>query len=152
MAQESPKNFFLSYAHTDLAWAEWIAWELEQEGYTVFMPAWDVQPGNNVVRRKHQEIGVAQHTLVVLSPGYLEDESLQADWSVAFHGDSDPQQRKVLPVKVQDCVPTGYLSTLKAIDLAISIIRKPRKMPCSPAFWVRVHIRRMPPAFLACLR
>jgi hypothetical protein len=27
-------NFFVSYNHADEAWAEWVAWVLEEAGYT----------------------------------------------------------------------------------------------------------------------
>ena len=29
------KDFFISYNQADRAWAEWIAWILEEAGYTV---------------------------------------------------------------------------------------------------------------------
>ena len=33
MAAEARKDFFISYNKADKAWAEWIAWELEEAGY-----------------------------------------------------------------------------------------------------------------------
>ena len=38
-------DFFVSYTSADRAWAEWIAWQLEAEGYTVVVQAWDFTPG-----------------------------------------------------------------------------------------------------------
>lgn len=35
------KNFFISYNKADRQWAEWIAWHLEQTGYTTILRAWD---------------------------------------------------------------------------------------------------------------
>ena len=32
-------DFFISYAKTDLQWAEWIAWQLEQGGYSTIIQA-----------------------------------------------------------------------------------------------------------------
>src|SRR5262249_8408630 len=34
-------DFFVSYAQADRGWAEWIAWQLEQDGYQVLIQAWD---------------------------------------------------------------------------------------------------------------
>ena len=34
-----PKNFFISYNHRDSAWAEWIAWQLENDGYSTIIQA-----------------------------------------------------------------------------------------------------------------
>ena len=39
MAEEDRKDFFISYTKADKAWAEWIAWELENEGYTCVLQA-----------------------------------------------------------------------------------------------------------------
>src|SRR5216684_301367 len=38
-------DFFVSYAQPDRAWAEWIAWQLEEGGYRVLIQAWDMVPG-----------------------------------------------------------------------------------------------------------
>jgi hypothetical protein len=32
-------DFFVSYTSADRAWAEWIAWQLEAEGYQVAIEA-----------------------------------------------------------------------------------------------------------------
>jgi TIR domain len=37
-------DFFVSYTSTDRAWAEWIAWQLEADGYKVVVQAWDFTP------------------------------------------------------------------------------------------------------------
>ena len=40
------KDFFISYNKADRAWAEWIAWHLEETGgYSVAIQAWDFGPG-----------------------------------------------------------------------------------------------------------
>ena len=43
------RDFFISYNRADKAWAEWIAWQLEAAGYTLFIQAWDFRPGHNFV-------------------------------------------------------------------------------------------------------
>jgi TIR domain len=42
-------DFFVSYTSTDKAWAEWIGFILEEEGFTVVIQAWDFRPGSNFV-------------------------------------------------------------------------------------------------------
>jgi TIR domain len=39
MNQHTPTHFFISYNKTDRAWAEWIAWQLEEAGYTTIIQA-----------------------------------------------------------------------------------------------------------------
>jgi TIR domain len=40
-------DFFVSYTQADRAWAEWIAWILEEDRYRVLVQAWDFVPGSN---------------------------------------------------------------------------------------------------------
>ncbi len=47
MAQDATKDFFISYNKADRPWAEWMAWQLEAEGYTTVLQAWDFLPGSN---------------------------------------------------------------------------------------------------------
>ena len=47
-AGSGERDFFVSYRTADQSWAEWIAWELEAAGYTVFVQAWDFRPGLRV--------------------------------------------------------------------------------------------------------
>jgi hypothetical protein len=65
-------DFFVSYTQTDLAWAEWIAWELEKAGYRVLVQAWDFVPGRNWPERMQAAIQNAVRTIAVLSEAYLE--------------------------------------------------------------------------------
>ena len=44
MEQIEMVDFFISYNKADKAWAEWIAWELEENGCTTVMQAWDFRP------------------------------------------------------------------------------------------------------------
>jgi hypothetical protein len=37
-------DFFVSYTSADRIWAEWIAWQLEDQGYQVVVQAWDFTP------------------------------------------------------------------------------------------------------------
>ena len=43
------KDFFISYNKADLAWAEWIAWQLEEADYTTEIQAWDSQFGRTLL-------------------------------------------------------------------------------------------------------
>lgn len=64
-------NFFVSYTQSDRPWAEWIAWQLEEEGYRVLVQAWDFVPGRNWVPSMEQGVRRAERTIAVLSNRYL---------------------------------------------------------------------------------
>ena len=65
------RDFFISYTGSDRQWAEWIALQLEQAGYTLFLQAWDFLPGSNFVAEMDRAAKQTERTLLVLSPAYL---------------------------------------------------------------------------------
>lgn len=65
---DSIKDFFVSYNKADRAWAEWIAWQLEEARYTVIVQAWDFRPGGNFVLDMHRAAKETERTILVLSP------------------------------------------------------------------------------------
>ena len=78
------KDFFISYTKADKAWAEWIAWTLEEAGLSVIIQAWDFRPGGNFVLDMQRAASETEKTIVVLSPAYLEAEYTQPEWAAAF--------------------------------------------------------------------
>src|SRR5450759_4454662 len=115
--QQEQRDFLISYNTYDIAWAEWIGTQVEQVGYSVFLLAWDVQPGNNLILRLDQALRTCQRCLVVLSPAYLQEKLTQAQWAAVFQQDPVNEHRTLLPVKVEGCHPTGFLATHNPIDL-----------------------------------
>jgi tetratricopeptide (TPR) repeat protein len=81
------KDFFISYNKADKAWAEWIAWILEEAGYTTVLQAWDFRTGSNFVGEMNKATIEAERTMPVLSPDYLSAEFTQPEWFAAFARD-----------------------------------------------------------------
>ena len=78
------RDFFVSYTGADQAWAEWVAWELEQVGYTTVLQAWDFVAGSNFAHAMDRALNAARHLLAVLSPAYLRSRYGKAEWLHAF--------------------------------------------------------------------
>lgn len=113
---EKKKDFFISYNGKDKDWAEWIAWQLEDTGYSVVIQAWDFRPGGNFVLEM-QKAAQANRTLLVLSPNYLAAQFTQPEWAAAFAQDPKGEKRFLLPVRVVECEPVGLLKPIIYIDL-----------------------------------
>src|SRR2546421_10723936 len=120
VAQQSvSKNFFISYNKADRAWAEWIAWQLEAEAYTVVLQAWDFRPGGKFLLQMDEAITKAERIIAVLSPNYLDLNAVysRSEWATAFQHDPSGEKGTLLPVRVLECKPTGLLATISYIDL-----------------------------------
>ena len=110
-------DFFISYTSADERWAEWIGYILEEQNLKVTLQAWDFRPGSNFVLEMQKAAGTADRTLMVLSPDYLKSQFATPEWAAAFANDPQGLERKLVPVMVRECQPTGLLKTLIHINL-----------------------------------
>ncbi|ASC72736.1 sulfatase-modifying factor domain protein [Halomicronema hongdechloris C2206] len=111
------KDFFISYNSADKAWAEWLAWVLEENGYTVIIQAWDFRPGGNFIIDMQRAADESTRTIMVLSEVYLQAKYTQPEWAAAFKQDPESQEHRLIPIRVAPCQPTGMLAPLVYVDL-----------------------------------
>jgi tetratricopeptide (TPR) repeat protein len=110
-------DVFVSYTGADQAWAEWIAEQLEDAGYTTLLQAWDFRPGSDFLHQMQQATSSAQRTVAVLSPAYFGSKFGGAEWRAAFAKDPTGELGLLVPVRVQDFQPPGLLASRIYIDL-----------------------------------
>ncbi|MFI8489550.1 FxSxx-COOH system tetratricopeptide repeat protein [Streptomyces rubrogriseus] len=78
------QQFFISYAGTDRAWAEWVGWHLEQAGHRVILDVWDWRTGDNLVQRMDEALEGADAVIALFSTSYFEDERWTTEeWTAA---------------------------------------------------------------------
>jgi hypothetical protein len=114
MAQAA--DFFVSYTSADRAWAEWVAWQLEQAGYQVIIQAWDFEPGDNFVDRMRDALEQADCTLALVSAAYLASPYCTDEWTGAFLHDPDGRNR-LLQLRIEDCELPRLLRAQIYVDL-----------------------------------
>lgn len=118
MSTDEKKDFFVSYNRHDKAWAEWIAWILEESGYTVVIQAWDFRPGGNFVLDMQRAASEAERTIAVLSENYLSSQFTQPEWASAFAQDPTGEKRSLIPIRIGNCSLVGMWATIVYVDLA----------------------------------
>lgn len=111
------RNFFISYNKADRTWAEWIAWQLEDGGYTAILQAWDFRPSENFVVKMNETVRFSERTIAVLSPDYLSAFFTQPEWAAAFAQDPTGDKGALLPVRVRECELTGLFKQIIYVDL-----------------------------------
>lgn len=110
-------DFFISYTHADERWAVWIAWQLEEADYSVYLQAWDFVPGSNWMNMMTQGIQRAERTIPVLSHAYLDSVWGKAEWQAALRRDPEGLKRRLIPVRVEDCERPELLEHVVSVDL-----------------------------------
>jgi tetratricopeptide (TPR) repeat protein/cellulose biosynthesis protein BcsQ len=157
----TPRNdFFISYAHADRSWAEWVAWELEEAGYTTVLQAWDFKPGSNFALEMQQAALDAHSTIALFSPDYLLARFTQPEWQAAFAQDPTGEKGLLIPVRVRESeieiLPTQIVYIdLVGLDAAaarialLNGIRHGRAKPVSAPHFpgMRSQISPTPPRF-----
>jgi hypothetical protein len=111
------KDFFISYTGQDRSWAVWIAWQLEEAGYSTIIQAWDFRPGCNFPIEMHQALQKTERMIAVCSEAYLESIFSAPEWASVFSQDPQGQENKLVPVKVSPCSPEGLLKAIVWINL-----------------------------------
>ncbi|MFF3581721.1 toll/interleukin-1 receptor domain-containing protein [Streptomyces mirabilis] len=118
-----PVHLFLSCAVTDLAWASWIAWHLEDAGVGVRLDLLD-GPLNGLERRDPEHRGLEQkgpeqreRLLAVLSPAYVGSAPVQQAWQAMHRRSPEGMAGLLVPVMVEPCRPPWPLSTVAHTDL-----------------------------------
>jgi hypothetical protein len=111
-------DFFVSHAGSDRAWAEWVAWQLVEAGYTVEVDAWDWAAGENFVTRMHDAVDKARRVVALLSAAYFEEgRHTAAEWSAALVKNEQGGHRLV-PVQVEPCAVPRLLRPLLRAELS----------------------------------
>jgi TIR domain/NB-ARC domain len=117
MSSAKRVHFFVSYTSADRPWAEWIAWVLEEAGYSVRIQAWDFGAGANFVLEMDEAARISTRTVAVLSPAFLESRFGRSEWAAAFREDPEGKRRRLLPVRVRECDVDGLLGSVVYVDL-----------------------------------
>ncbi|WP_448620824.1 FxSxx-COOH system tetratricopeptide repeat protein [Geodermatophilus sp. URMC 65] len=109
-------DFFISHAGRDTGWAEWLAWQLQQAGYTVELDVWDWAPGEDFVTRMAAALQRADRLLAVCTEAYFSSTFGRAELRAAFarHGVAEG---RIVPVIVEPVRLPPLYAPLISLDL-----------------------------------
>ena len=114
VSEEHPVDFFVSYADTDVSWAEWAAHVLDEAGFVTILKAWNLRPRSNFVLELHDALGRSDRVIILLSKAYWTAVA-DAKWTEAF---TDPLGvGRILPVRVEESEPERQFQALVYVDL-----------------------------------
>src|SRR4051794_35929254 len=109
-------DFFISHAGRDTAWAEWLAWQLQQAGYGVELDVWDWAPGEDFVARMAAALERADRLLAVCTEAYFASALGGAELRAAFVGQAKAEGR-IVPVLIEPVTLPALYAPLIPVDL-----------------------------------
>jgi hypothetical protein len=102
-------DFFVSHAGADRAWAEWVAWQLDEAGYTVELDVWDWAAGRNFITAISDALDRCDRVVALFSAAYFERERYTTEeWSAAALHVPGTGEGRLVPVRVED-VPAAEM-------------------------------------------
>jgi hypothetical protein len=107
-------DFFISHAGRDTAWAEWLAWQLHQAGYSVELDVWDWVPGEDFVARMQQALQWGDRLLAVCTSAYFSSTFSGAELRAAF---AQQAVGRIVPVLVEPVTLPPLYASLIHLDL-----------------------------------
>jgi tetratricopeptide (TPR) repeat protein len=100
-------DFFVSHAGADRAWAEWVAWQLIDAGYSAELDVWDWAAGRNFVTAMSDALDRCDRVVALFSAAYFDRSRYTAEeWSAAALHVPGMEQGRLVPVRVED-VPSA---------------------------------------------
>jgi hypothetical protein len=109
-------DFFISHAGRDTAWAEWLAWQLQQAGYTVELDVWDWAPGEDFVTHMSAALERADRLLAVCTEAYFASAFGGAELRAALVGQAKAEGR-IVPVLIEPVTLPPLYAPLIHLDL-----------------------------------
>jgi TIR domain len=113
----SGTDFCIRHAGRDTAWAEWLAWQLQQAGYRVELDVWDWAPGEDFVARMQTALQRADRLLAVCTEAYFASAFGGAELRAAFARQVVPEER-IVPVLVEPVPLPRLCAPLIPVDRA----------------------------------
>ena len=105
-------DFFVSHAGVDRAWAEWVAWQLINAGYSVELDVWDWAAGRNFVTAISDALEHADRVIALFSAAYFDRSRYTTEeWSSAVLHVRSMEDGRLVPVRVED-VPSEKVPAL----------------------------------------
>ena len=102
-------DFFISHAGADRAWAEWVAWQLAEAGYTVELDVWDWAAGRNFVTAISDALERCNRVVSLFSAAYFDRSRYTTqEWSAAVVHLPDAEGDRLVPVRVEE-VPAAQV-------------------------------------------
>lgn len=112
------RDFFISYTQADKAWAVWIADVLKKNGYSVYVQALDILPGDDFLAKMEEFLENSENFIAVWSEGYSKSGYCMNEMRAAFHQCHNGRMKRLLPVRIDTHPMLALYAALVHVDLS----------------------------------
>jgi len=111
-------DVFISYNHADRTWvhSELLPW-LKEAGLKVCIDECDFEVGTPSLVNMERAVDNSRHTLLVLTPAWIESEWTEFESLLAGTGDPAGRRRRLIPVMLELCKLPPRIAMLTCADL-----------------------------------
>ena len=142
-------DFFVSHAGADRAWAEWVAWQLTEAGYTVELDVWDWAAGQNFMTLMSDALDRCDRVVALFSAAYFDQSRYtHEEWTAAALHMPGSGDNRLVPVRVEEVSaedvpavlrPLGYRDLFgvdeeQARQILLEAVAGPRRPDHEPVF------------------
>ncbi len=110
-------DIFISYSHQDAVWVwEKLLPRLERAGLKVCIDTRDFEIGTPSLVNMERAVDRSRHTLLVLTPAWVESEWTDFESLLGGSGDPAGRRRKLFPIMLKECRPPSRIALLTWAD------------------------------------
>ena len=136
-------DIFISYRTTRRPWVETLAYNLQQQGYKVFLDAWELKAGDHFVREIFHALNHSKCALLIATPEAAESGWVQDEYEYMLDLANKKEDFFWIPIVFGEFPDFPFLSTIQALDFEDSTEETYRS-----AFQKLLHgLERKPPGF-----
>ncbi|HXP22304.1 MAG TPA: FxSxx-COOH system tetratricopeptide repeat protein [Streptosporangiaceae bacterium] len=96
-------DFFVSHAGSDRAWAEWVAWQLIDAGFSVELDVWDWAAGRNFVTAMSDALERCDKVVALFSAACFDRARYTtAEWSASVLRVPGLADERLIPLRVEE--------------------------------------------------
>lgn len=111
------RHIFISYNHHDRYFAERLARDLRDAGFSVWWDQWEIKVGDSIIEKVNQGIHGSAYLAVVLSPHSVRSDWVKREVGSALMNQLSAKRRiTVLPLLIADCEIPPLLREIKRAE------------------------------------
>ncbi len=115
--ESEKRDFFISFNSKNRKWADWVTYQLERKGYSVFYQHHDFTPGSDFMELINTSLTNTKATIALWSKHYFNSKFATLESTTALHQSISSDLIRLIPVRLEECEVDPIFINRVYIDL-----------------------------------